>query len=331
MVMVDEGNDNQRHLSRRRRRRRNRARSNLDVRKCWSWEKRCTLRVREAGNALLPRYSASLVEHDSGITVSCTTSSNLSFFISNTISFHRQAPLSTFFRHNKMSSNEDEYQVTLCTSGAQLRGACDVRIQVFVNEQGFALEDEIDQYDPLAAHFILTPTSDPNKVIGTLRLLPYPLPIPKPDEPGTEPDAHSSYPLGGSRSVSAIAGDFISAAWSQHPEPISSARDPAQTHAEEEQTEKRVPEKGGAKLGRLALLKEARGKGLGHLLVRKAEAWLIEALSNDEAQKQGAFGPRPSKQHGDEGAKKANGEGEKLDSIIIKLSSQIYVIDFYKK
>lgn len=231
------------------------------------------------------------------------------------------------------NKDDDEYQVALCTSASQLRGACDVRIQVFVQEQGFALEDEIDQYDPLAAHFILTHRSDPDKVLGTLRLLPYPLPIPKPDEAGSEPAIQSSFPLGGSRSESAIASDFISAAWSQHPQPISSARDPAQTHEEEEQTETQVPEKGGAKLGRLALLKEVRGKKLGHLLVRKAEAWLIDILSNDEASRQGAFGPRPTKQHGKEHDAHADNvqQPERLESIIIKLSSQIYVIDFYKK
>lgn len=229
-----------------------------------------------------------------------------------------------------MAGIDDEYTVTLCTSGAQLRGACDVRIEVFVHEQGFALEDEIDQYDPLAAHFVLAHKSQPEHVLGTLRLLPYPLPIPKPDQAGSEPDAHSSYPLGGSRSESAIASDFISAAWSQHPTPISSARDPAQTHQEEQQTESNVPpEKGGAKLGRLALRKEARGKGLGNLLVRRAEAWLIEILGSDKASRQGAFGPRPSLQSKEHAESET--EPERLDSIIIKLSSQIYVIDFYKK
>lgn len=224
-------------------------------------------------------------------------------------------------------SSKEEYQVTLCTSGAALRGACDVRVEVFVKEQGFDLADEIDQYDPLAAHFVLTTTSDPSRILGTLRLLPYPLPIPKPDEPDAEPDIHSTYPLGGSRSESAIASDFISAAWTHFPTPISSRRDVAQTEEEEEQ-EKSVPEKGGAKIGRLAVLKEARGKGLGHLLVRQAEEWLIEILGNEGAKKQGAFGPM----HQAKGEEAKNRkEGEKLESIIIKLSSQIYVIDFYKR
>ncbi len=227
-----------------------------------------------------------------------------------------------------MSKLTDEYQVSLCTSAAQLRGACDVRLEVFVQEQGFALADEIDEYDPLAAHFALTHTSQPERVLGTIRLLPYPLPIPKPDGPGTEPDAASSYPLGGSRSASAIAGDFISAAWTRS-HPVSGRLDPADTHAEEEQTEAKVPELGGAKLGRLALLKEVRGKGLGHRLVREAEAWLVKALESDEAQRQGAFGPMPSKQGAD--APAVAKDDQKLDSIIIKLSSQIYVIDFYKR
>lgn len=228
------------------------------------------------------------------------------------------------------NKNFDDYQVTLCTSVSQLRGACDVRIQVFVHEQGFELKDEIDQYDPLAAHFVLTHRDNPTQALGTLRLLPYPLPIPKPDEPGAEPDATSSFPLGGSRSESAIASDFISAAWTHYPHPASSARDPAQTQAEEQQTEEQIPERGGAKLGRLALVKEARGKGLGYLLVKKAEEWLFGVLSSNEASKQGAFGPRPSLQDEEQHNEAAKG-AERLDSIIIKLSSQIYVIDFYRK
>lgn len=228
---------------------------------------------------------------------------------------------------------KEDYQVTLCISGAQLRGACDVRLTVFVKEQGYALEDEIDQYDPLAAHFILTSTNDPSTVLGTLRLLPYPLPIPKPDAEGSEPDPSSSYPLGGSRSEGAIAGDFVAVAWSSSAQPVSRARDPAETEAEEKQTEEKVPELGGAKLGRLALMKEVRGKGLGHLLVREAERWLLQVLGSGEAVKQGAFGPRPSKQGSNAagGDGQGEGEGKKLDSIIIKLSSQVYAIEFYKK
>lgn len=227
------------------------------------------------------------------------------------------------------SDTSDEYQVTLCTSASQLRSACDVRVQVFVNEQGFALSDEIDQYDPHAAHFLLIHRSEPTKAIGTLRLLPYPLPIPKPDPAGAEPHASSSYPLGGSRSESGIASDFISAVWTHIPHPTSSARDPAQTQAEEQQTEAELTDKGGAKLGRLAVLKEARGKGLGDLLVRRAEAWLIDILSSGKASKQGAFGPGQTL-HSE--AHDANEEQSKrLQSIIIKLSSQIYAIDFYKK
>nr|CDI51109.1 acyl-n-acyltransferase [Melanopsichium pennsylvanicum 4] len=229
---------------------------------------------------------------------------------------------------------ESEYTVTLCTSGKQLRSCCDVRISVFVNEQGFALQDEMDQYDPLAAHFMLAHNSNPDRAIGTLRLLPYPLPIPKPDEQGGEPDIHSSYPLGGSRSESAIAADFISAAWTKFPKPVGRGRDPAQTEEEESKTEEIMLEKGGAKLGRLALLKEARGKGLGHLLVRKAESWLMSILGSDEASRHGAFGPRPSIQNGKEKGQASDCDktkAERLESIIIKLSSQIYVIDFYNK
>lgn len=219
-----------------------------------------------------------------------------------------------------------EYQVSLCTSAQQLQGVCKVRVKVFVDEQGFELKDEIDQYDPLAAHFALTHTSNPSKIIGTLRLIPYPLPIPKPDSEGGEPDPHSAFPLGGSRTESAIAGDFISAAWSSLSKPVAAPLDPSQTKAEEKQSADQIPNLGGAKLGRLAVLKEARGKKLGHLLVQQAEAWLVRMLSTDEAQQHGAFGP-PS------GAKSdpASREQDTLQSIVIKLSSQIYVLDFYGK
>ncbi|PWZ02851.1 hypothetical protein BCV70DRAFT_209365 [Testicularia cyperi] len=223
-------------------------------------------------------------------------------------------------------SNEG-YRVSLCTSAAQLRGACKVRITVFVEEQGFDIKDEIDQYDPLAAHFALTHESDPSRVLGTLRLLPYPLPIPKPDEPGSEPDGSTSYPLGGSRTESAIAADFVSAAWSTHHRPVEAPLDPAQTRAEEEQTAKHMSEDRGGKLGRLALLKEVRGKKLGHFLVTEAEAWLLRALGDGKTQEQGAFGPPTTA----DGPSAPSDEVETLNSIVIKLSSQIYVIDFYKR
>ena len=71
---------------------------------------------------------------------------------------------------------------------------------------------------------------------------------------------------------------------------------------------------------------------MGHLLVKEAESWLIRILGNDEAQRKGAFGPMPSKQGDKAETNKAAGPTEEnLDSIIIKLSSQIYVIDFYQK
>ena len=49
--------------------------------------------------------------------------------------------------------------------------AYQIRVQVFVQEQGIAVEEELDDLDPVCTHFILMDTLD-QKVVGTCRLVP---------------------------------------------------------------------------------------------------------------------------------------------------------------
>ncbi|EPQ32030.1 uncharacterized protein PFL1_00228 [Pseudozyma flocculosa PF-1] len=224
-------------------------------------------------------------------------------------------------------SNNDEYSVHLCTSAAQLRQAHRVRCEVFVTEQGYGLEEEVDQYDPVSAHFVLVHKGDPSNAVGVVRLVPYPLPIPKQDPDGVEPNS-KDFPLGGSQSESSTASHFVSAVFGTNSSQRDAAHDPTLTDAEEKRTEDLIPNLGGAKLGRLAVLKEARGKGLAQRLVREAEAWLINVIAHHTGEREGAFGPPD---HDNQTKGDSLGKHQKVQSILIKISSQEYIQQLYKK
>ncbi|KAN0066411.1 hypothetical protein ACQY0O_000505 [Thecaphora frezii] len=225
------------------------------------------------------------------------------------------------------ASCANDYSVHLCTSAAQLRQAHRIRCQVFVEEQGYDLEAEIDQYDPVSAHFVLVRNGDPGKAVGVLRLVPYPLPLPKQDARAVEPNL-DSFPLGGSQTEASTASHFTSAVFATRPtDPHSAAaHDPTLTNEEQQQTRDLTPKLGGAKLGRLALLEEARGKGLAQKLVREAEAWLYKVISQHQGERQGAFGPSKA-----DAADAARGGEQKVERIMIKLSSQEYIQSLYRK
>ncbi|KAJ1943139.1 hypothetical protein EC988_006310, partial [Linderina pennispora] len=53
-------------------------------------------------------------------------------------------------------------------SDAERKAAVQVRIRVFVEIQGFPLEEEVDEYDKTALHIVCT---DDGAVVGTLRVL----------------------------------------------------------------------------------------------------------------------------------------------------------------
>ena len=151
------------------------------------------------------------------------------------------------------------YTFQLCTDAQTLLEAYRVRVAVFHEEQGFGLDEEVDQLDPISAHFILRDEQEQGTVVGVIRLVPYPYPAELPARP-----SDPGFPIGQPRSETDIAAHF--------------------TH--------------GAKLGRLAAVKSARGAGLGKRLVLDAEAWLASVAPN---------------------------------GLPLRLSAQMYVVPFYQK
>lgn len=80
------------------------------------------------------------------------------------------------------------------------------------------------------------------------------------------------FPLGRLQSIASLASQFLQTMKSQAPL-------------------KEVPGSPymrGAKLGRLAVSKEMRGKGLGAIIVREAEAWLLRVLRCNECIEEGS-------------------------------------------
>lgn len=211
--------------------------------------------------------------------------------------------------HRKMASSSG-YKVILCADAHQLREAHRIRMSVFHEEQGFPADVEVDEYDPLSAHFLLVPNEDgaPSsqsastaaapagtgttkasteaddvvnqvRAVGVLRWVPYPTSkIPAVLKEAAKGSSSSLLPLGRPpTSQGPLAASFASA--------------------------------GGAKLGRLALDRSVRGKGLGARLVRESEEWVVKALG-EKVQKEGS-------------------SGEKLD-VTFRLHSQMQVVGFYK-
>ena len=141
-----------------------------------------------------------------------------------------------------------DYAARLCTTRADYEAALELRMQVFHHEQGYEADIEIDEKDPISAHFILCHKDDPATAVGVIRLVPYPYP--------DVAEAAERFPDGTISTATELAAAFRLA---------------ARTH----------PEKGGAKIGRVAVRKEARGKQLGSLLLAEAERWIREALVAD--------------------------------------------------
>ncbi|KAJ3296321.1 hypothetical protein HDU79_007005 [Rhizoclosmatium sp. JEL0117] len=69
------------------------------------------------------------------------------------------------------------FTVIPVTSKEQLEKCLALRLAVFCDEQGFSRENESDEYDAIAKHFLLFPsedTSNLNNAIGTCRVFAYP-------------------------------------------------------------------------------------------------------------------------------------------------------------
>ncbi|SCV68631.1 BQ2448_752 [Microbotryum intermedium] len=63
------------------------------------------------------------------------------------------------------------YQVVLCETSEDEKRCLDIRIEVFIEEQGFSMEDELDEKDPGADHLILVDT-ETKQDVGTIRWYP---------------------------------------------------------------------------------------------------------------------------------------------------------------
>ncbi|PIA18548.1 putative acetyl transferase [Coemansia reversa NRRL 1564] len=64
----------------------------------------------------------------------------------------------------------DKYHIHLA-SPVEFKKAVEVRIHLFVDVQGFPLDDEVDEDDKVAIHVVAVDKTKGNKVIGTLRML----------------------------------------------------------------------------------------------------------------------------------------------------------------
>lgn len=178
---------------------------------------------------------------------------------------------------HRIVNMSSRYQVILCSTASQLKAALDIRIKVFHEEQGFPLDTEVDSYDAQSAHFLLIDTQQEKDIpLGTLRWVPYPPPRAQTTADSVLPVDTTNLSLGEPLSASQLKDDFLSA--------------------------------GNGKLGRLALVSETRGKGLGKKIVLDSEEWLRAILKKD----------------GDDKADKAK------TKVTLRLHSQMQVIPFYE-
>ncbi|PWN33690.1 uncharacterized protein FA14DRAFT_161419 [Meira miltonrushii] len=203
-----------------------------------------------------------------------------------------------------------QYDFQLCSNAERLRESLDLRMKVFHNEQGFPADTEVDEYDPISAHFLVIRRNE-QKTVATVRLTPYPrkewLGYKEEEEQGyvQEQDATSVVTSGGGpggtsgglpmstgptesnipESKTNIAppeasDDAIAKAEYPLGRPLSIAQLSGRFNKSAHGTgrideEHGAPQVRGAKLSRLAVLKSERGKGLGALVMHQVEGWLI--------------------------------------------------------
>ncbi|WVF69861.1 hypothetical protein IAT40_004642 [Kwoniella sp. CBS 6097] len=145
------------------------------------------------------------------------------------------------------------YALKVAQTKDEIEACYDIRIEVFCVEQGFPLDTEIDEYDPISVHFLLT------------------TPIPSPP-----PESSSFLPL---PSLSSIA-DTVTGSSGSTSTSISTATSSKSPVTTAEVTDKPigtirfVPTKG--KLTRLALDKEYRKYGFGKVLVQGMEDYILQ-------------------------------------------------------
>ncbi|RCI14425.1 hypothetical protein L249_6183 [Ophiocordyceps polyrhachis-furcata BCC 54312] len=122
--------------------------------------------------------------------------------------------------------------------------ATEIRQRVFVEEQKVPVENEFDADDSRSCHWVVYVTSNDERVpVGTIRLVPFP---------------HDPHPQGGGRYWNGIL-EGQGEASSQAVDRSTSFHDGKEPYV---------------KLGRLAIMREYRGKGLAGLLVKTALRWM---------------------------------------------------------
>lgn len=115
------------------------------------------------------------------------------------------------------------------------------------------------------------------------------------------------YPLGGPQSESSLAHEFLRKLKSKEPfKEVEGA-----------------PEARGAKLSRMAVSKTMRGKGLGAIIVRRAEAWLMKVLAEGGGVLQGSMGAG--------GENVSQDKAGSIQSLTIIVSSQMQAKGFYER
>ena len=65
------------------------------------------------------------------------------------------------------------YKLVQAPYGSPLFAQCqDIRMTVFVHEQGYSEAEEMDEYDSIAIHLLLVTQDEDSKPVGTLRYFP---------------------------------------------------------------------------------------------------------------------------------------------------------------
>jgi GNAT superfamily N-acetyltransferase len=156
---------------------------------------------------------------------------------------------------------------------------------------------QLRRYDLISAQFLLVKKNDSTKRgLGTIRFSPYP-------SSGSlnKVSTPADLPLGDPHNEAILSRRFVNTYKTalEHKPADSALHVAGRVQA-------------GAKLGRLAVLKEVRGTGAGQMLVEQAELWLKTALS-----------------HAMQGMLK--NEEKEARSFTIRLNSQMPVRGFYEK
>ncbi|WFD02866.1 hypothetical protein MOBT1_001553 [Malassezia obtusa] len=153
----------------------------------------------------------------------------------------------------------------LAVTDDDLRAAYNLRDEVFVKEQGFDADREIDSLDDTAAQMLLIDAED-NSIQGTLRILPIPFSEKAPLY--HSPDRKDNSPPGSGRTEEQIIAALVEGQQLLE----QSAEGPSALLS-------------GVKLGRIAIRTSHRGRGGGRRLLEDAEKWIIKALSETPATK----------------------------------------------